>query len=116
MPTQQLSTFPTVHHVKPTKPKLLIHDLCCVTVPPTVSHPNAYWYKDSKKFLNLFATANKHKAMLVLINWSHTSEKVKLIQVTAMDANGITKDKQQILELDAYKQWLETAKTTYTII
>ena len=57
------------------------------TIPPEKSHPNFYWYKNSRKFLSLWAVVKTfrkagYKAELILVNYADDrSLKIKSMRV-----------------------------------
>ena len=66
-------------------------------VTPYTSHPKRYWHKNAAKFIYLWKVAQDLKATLYLVNYagkgSRHENEILLIEVLAIDKNGISREK-----------------------
>ena len=83
-------------------------------VTPYTSHPNKYWYKNSRKFISLSDVAEKLEAKLVLVNYAKKGTKhedeILVMQVTSCTDEKIeTKDTRMTRE--TFKAWFRKLST-----
>ena len=116
MKQTMLSKLP--NFAKPsTNKNVIIHALNCVSIPPEKSHPNRYWKKDSKRFLNLAFKALVNNADLILLNYSVKSKFIKAIYVRNIERdNGITEYTEEVMQKGDYNTWLTDLKKTKKVL
>jgi hypothetical protein len=68
---------------------LVLEFLKCDTVKPFESHPNRYWFKNSRKFISLWNLTQKLDGKLILVNYEKSREQFLIIEVKNLDKNGI---------------------------
>src|SRR5208283_2456488 len=84
---------------------VILEFLKCDTVRPFDSHPNRYWFKNSQKFLSLWAVTTKLDATLYLVNYEISREQFMLIKVGEITKDGITKEEKTKMTLAQFKDF-----------
>lgn len=71
------------------------------------THPNRYWWKNSRKFLTLWNACNIIGTKLYLVGYSDDySELLHVSEIREMTSEGITSDIGYLLDYDNFEQWL----------
>lgn len=88
---------------------VIIEFLRCITVKPTESHPNRYWYKNWRKFVTLWEVTKKLEGKLFLVNYSDDkSETFLIIEVLDLDKDkGITRQRLRNVSWQELKKWYQ---------
>lgn len=96
-------------HLHPEEGWILFDFLRCVSVPPQKSHPNRYWFKNSKKFNNLWRLAQALAGKLYLVNYADEHDLgVRLIQVQDIDQQGVCEENIKNMEWETFQGWFRT--------
>jgi len=78
-------------------------------VTPYSSHPNRYWFKNSRKFIGLWEAARKLEAVLYLVNYAKKGTKhedeVLVIKVLDLDNTGIKQEKIKKFTRTEFQTW-----------
>jgi len=96
-------------HLHPEEGWILFDFLRCVSVPPQKSHPNRYWFKNSRKFNNLWNLAQAPEGQLYLVNYADDHDLgVRLIQVQDIDKQGVCEENIKNMDWETFQGWFRT--------
>lgn len=96
-------------HLHPEEGWILFDFLRCVSVPPQKSHPNRYWFKNSRKFNNLWRLARALEGQLYLVNYADDRDLgVRLIQVQDIDGQGVCEENIKNMDWESFQGWFRT--------
>ena len=88
---------------------ILFDFLRCVSVPPQQSHPNRYWFKNSRKFQSLWRLAQPLDGTLYLVNYGDDRDLgVRLIHVQDMDLKGVSEENIKNMDWKDFQGWFKT--------
>jgi hypothetical protein len=80
--------------------------LKCDTVKPYDSHPNRYWFKNSRKFISLWELKEDLDGKLFLINYEDSRDQFVIIEVKAIDMEkGIVEEEKIKTDFDGFKKF-----------
>ena len=86
---------------------VVIEFLKCITVKPFKSHPNRYWFKNSKKFISLWKITKKLDGTLFLVNYEDSREQFSIIKVLKIDKSGVAKEERRDVDFETFKNWFQ---------
>lgn len=84
---------------------VILELLKCDTVRPFDSHPNRYWFKNSRKFLSLWQLSKELKGDLILINYEDSREQFLIITVLDISEKGIVKETKEKMDFKKFKEF-----------
>ena len=84
---------------------VILEFLKCDTVRPFESHPNRYWFKNSRKFMSLWRLKEDLNGKLILINYEDSREQFLVIEVKKIDNSGIIDEEKKEMDFEEFKNF-----------
>ena len=92
------------HH--PEKGWVIFDFLRCVSVPPQKSHPNRYWFRNSRLFSQLWSLKQALDGTLYLVNYADDPELgIRQIDIHEMDENGLIEESIKNWDYADFATW-----------
>ena len=90
----------------PEKGWVIFDFLRCVSVPPQKSHPNRYWFRNSRIFRHNWSLKQALDGTLYLINYADDPEMgIRQIDIHEMDENGVIEESIKNWDFDDFAAW-----------
>lgn len=85
----------------------VIEYLFCDTVKPEISHPKYYFYKNKKKFIELWAITRKLNGRLYAINYEQNYKTFKVMEIVYVDDDKILTKNDTVMGIEKFKVWYQ---------